>query len=115
MGHAVAFHHRYPDSDVYLFYSYGGDGVDGAVGNVVDAAFRARRIAGKEQGLDEVIDGLSRYLTALPAVEAAALMPRDARTLARLFPVLQIEPVTRTRPAFGAVHTRTESWLTSGC
>lgn len=50
------------------------------------------------KGLDGVIDSLSRYLTALPSVEAAALMPRDARTLARLFPVLQIEPVA-TAPA----------------
>jgi cytochrome P450/protoporphyrinogen oxidase len=28
-GHAVAFHHRYPDRDVYACYSYGPDGLDG--------------------------------------------------------------------------------------
>ncbi len=28
-GHAVAFHHRYPDQDVYACYSYGADGMDG--------------------------------------------------------------------------------------
>jgi len=28
-GHAVAFHHRYPDRDVYACYSYGEPGLDG--------------------------------------------------------------------------------------
>ncbi|SDY47046.1 Cytochrome P450 [Amycolatopsis xylanica] len=28
-GHAVAFHHRYPDQDVYACYSYGEPGLDG--------------------------------------------------------------------------------------
>jgi surfactin synthase thioesterase subunit len=28
VGHAVAFHHRYDDSDVYLFYTYGTPGMD---------------------------------------------------------------------------------------
>jgi acyl-CoA synthetase (AMP-forming)/AMP-acid ligase II len=29
-GHVVAFHHRYPGSDVYAFYAYGGPELDGA-------------------------------------------------------------------------------------
>ena len=50
------------------------------------------------KGLDGVIDGLSRYLAALPQADAAALMPRDARALARLFPVMQIEAVASAPP-----------------
>jgi|RhiMethySRZTD1v2_1073278.scaffolds.fasta_scaffold00880_4 eukaryotic-like serine/threonine-protein kinase len=45
------------------------------------------------KGLDGIIDGLSRYLASLPAAAAAALMPREARALARLFPVMAIEAV----------------------
>ncbi|MCA9665909.1 MAG: AAA family ATPase [Myxococcales bacterium] len=40
------------------------------------------------RALDMVIDGLSRELRQRPADELAALMPRHASTLARLFPVL---------------------------
>jgi serine/threonine protein kinase len=38
---------------------------------------------------DSLIDALSRYLRRLPELRAAALMPRDARALAELFPVLR--------------------------
>lgn len=45
------------------------------------------------KGLDGIIDVLSRHLAALSPAESASLMPRGARALARLFPVMQIEPV----------------------
>jgi cytochrome P450/thioesterase domain-containing protein/protoporphyrinogen oxidase/acyl carrier protein len=45
-GHPVAFHHRYPDRDVYACYSYGADGVDGQ--HVVDRLREdVRRIGGE--------------------------------------------------------------------
>ncbi len=68
------------------------------------------------QGLDGVIDGLSHYLSGLPPVDLAALMPSDAAALARLFPVMQVlaaaqpsprpdvaDPVERRRRAFAAL------------
>jgi len=69
------------------------------------------------KGLDGVVDALSRHLAAMPRGDAAALMPPDARALARLFPVMQIDavatvpalvqepedPVARRRRAFVAL------------
>jgi eukaryotic-like serine/threonine-protein kinase len=46
------------------------------------------------KALDGVVDSLSRYLLSLSATRAQALMPRNASTLARLFPVLgQVEAI----------------------
>ena len=40
------------------------------------------------KALDGVIDSLSKYLVSLSQVRSEALMPRDVRALARLFPVM---------------------------
>lgn len=40
------------------------------------------------KALDDLVDALGRYLSRLRPVEAASLMPRDARALMRLFPAL---------------------------
>jgi hypothetical protein len=40
------------------------------------------------KALDPVVDALGRYLKHLPRLEAAGLLPRDARALLRLFPTL---------------------------
>ncbi len=46
------------------------------------------------QAIDGCIDGLSHYLQSLPRAQAAAVLPRDTRSLARLFPVLdRVEPI----------------------
>jgi len=40
------------------------------------------------KAMDSLIDGLSRYLRRLPAAQVEALLPREARRLTQLFPVL---------------------------
>jgi serine/threonine protein kinase len=53
------------------------------------------------KALDDLVDGLSQYLKALPVGEAAALTPRDAASLIRVFPVLaQVDAIGR-RPRKG--------------
>ena len=71
------------------------------------------------KAVDGLIDALARYLSRLPPVQAAALLPRDAGTLIQLFPVLEravpgllssprtVQPTDaqdRRRRAFVAMH-----------
>lgn len=69
------------------------------------------------KALDALIDGLSRHLRRLSAVEAASLLPRDAAALATLFPVLErvevlahapnrtlADPHEQQRRAYAALH-----------
>lgn len=69
------------------------------------------------KGFDTLVDSLSRFLVSLPEVEAAALVPRHAAALVRLFPVLgrvpavaawaddeqEAEPYEVRRRGFGAL------------
>lgn len=48
--------------------------------------------------MDSLIDNLSRYWMLLPADEAAAIVPRDAYLLSRLFPVLARVPAISEAP-----------------
>jgi len=51
------------------------------------------------QALDGIIDDLSSYWRSLPDVEAAALLPREATLLARLFPVLgRVRAIAASQP-----------------
>jgi eukaryotic-like serine/threonine-protein kinase len=51
------------------------------------------------KAVDGIIDSLTGYMRGLPAAEAAALLPRSAGLLARVFPVLLGVPVFATAPA----------------
>ena len=54
------------------------------------------------QAVDGSIDALSHYLCSLPPVESAALLPRDARSLTYLFPVLSRVPSIAAAPSIRA-------------
>ncbi|WP_437968956.1 protein kinase [Sorangium sp. So ce260] len=54
------------------------------------------------KALDGAIDALSRHLARTPPPEAAALMPRGAAALARVFPVLARVPAVRDSPRSAA-------------
>jgi serine/threonine protein kinase/tetratricopeptide (TPR) repeat protein len=50
------------------------------------------------KALDGVVDSLTRYLVSLPVAQTQALLPRDVRALAKMFPVLaRIEAIAGYR------------------
>lgn len=53
------------------------------------------------KALDPIIDALSRFLRRLGRLQAEALLPRDVRSLARLFPVLQRTEAIAGAPRLG--------------
>ena len=51
------------------------------------------------KAFDNLIDALTRYLSSLPEIDSAALLPRDIPALGKIFPVLEQVPVVAKLPA----------------